>query len=118
MESIKENIQNYRQPMVTATGIFLGFMLSFAAGWVPNAFTKHLFRDVVVAISVVLSITLLMIVLYRILNMNYPSGKVNAYYQKTLRLFLIAIAAPFVAFVLIVLKTLIIGASSSTAVPN
>ena len=101
-----ENIQNYRQPMVTATGIFLGFMLGFAAGWVGNAFTKHMFRDVVVATSIILSITLLLIVLYRMLNMNYPADRVNAYYQRTLRLFLTAVSVPFVAFVLIVIRIL------------
>jgi hypothetical protein len=80
-----ENIQNYRQPMVTATGIFLGFMLSFATGWVGNAFTKHMFRDIVVAVSIILSITLLLVVLYRMLNMDYPADKVNVYYRQTLR---------------------------------
>jgi ABC-type phosphate transport system auxiliary subunit len=101
-----ENIQNYRQPMVTATGIFLGFMLSFAAAWVGTAFTKHMFRDAVVAISIILSITLLLVVLYRILNMNYPADRVNVYYQQTLRLFLTAVSVPFVAFVLIVIRIL------------
>ena len=101
-----ENIQNYRQPMVTATGIFLGFMLSFAAGWVGTAFTKHMFRDYIVAISVILSITLLLVVLYRMLNMNYPPDRVNVYYQQTLRLFLTAVSIPFVAFVLIVIRIL------------
>jgi len=101
-----ENIQNYRQPMVTATGIFLGFMLSFATGWVGNAFTKHMFRDIVVAISIILSITLLLVVLYRMLNMDYPADKVNVYYRQTLRLFIIAVSVPFVAFVLIVIRIL------------
>jgi hypothetical protein len=105
-KEVMENIQNYRQPMVTATGIFLGFMLSFAASWVGNAFTKHMFRDYIVAISVILSITLLLVVLYRMLNMNYPADKVNTYYQQALRLFQTAVSIPFVAFVLIVIRIL------------
>jgi hypothetical protein len=112
MENSNEKIQEYRQPIVTATGIFLGFMLNFATNWVRDAFTKHLFRDIFVALSIILCITLLMVVLYRILNMNYPSERIVAYYQQTLRLFLIAISVPFIAFVVIVLKTLITGASS------
>jgi hypothetical protein len=104
-----ENIQNYRQPMVTATGIFLGFMLSFATGWVGTAFTKHVFRDIVVAISVILCITLLLVVLYRMLNMNYPADRVNIYYRQTLHLFIIAVSLPFAAFVMIVLKILLAG---------
>jgi len=109
MQNIMEKIQDYRQPIVTATGIFLGFMLNFAVNWLGNAFTKHMFRDVVVAVSVTLSITLLLVVLYRILSMNYPADRINVYYQRTLRLFLIAVAVPFVAWVLIVLKLLING---------
>jgi hypothetical protein len=104
-----DEIHNYRQPMVTTTGIFLGFMLSFASGWVGNAFTKHIFRDIVVAISIILSISLLLVVLYRILSMNYPAEKINVYYQLTLRLFIGAVSIPFVAFVLIVLKILVSG---------
>jgi hypothetical protein len=109
MLNVMEKIQDYRQPIVTATGIFLGFMLSFAASWAGNAFTKHMFRDIVVAISVTVSITLLLVVLYRILSMNYPTDRVNTYYQRTLRLFLIAVSSPFVAWVLIVLRLLIKG---------
>src|ERR1043166_8064910 len=108
-----EKIQDYRQPIVTATGIFLGFMLNFAVNWLGNAFTKHMFREVVVAVSVTLSITLLLVVLYRILSMNYPADRINVYYQRTLRLFLIAVAVPFVAWVLIVLRMLVNGNTGS-----
>jgi hypothetical protein len=99
-----EKIQDYRQPMVTATGIFLGFMLSFATSWERDAFTKHVFRDVIVAASITLSITLLLVVLFRILNMNYPAERVEEYYRRTLRFFLIAVSIPFVAFILILLR--------------
>jgi len=109
-----ENIQNYRQPIVTATGIFLGFMLNFATGWVGNAFTKHILKDVIVAISIILCITLLLVVLYRMLNMNYPVDRVDAYYQKTLRLFLIAVSVPFIAFVLILLEILLTITTNNT----
>jgi hypothetical protein len=102
-----ENIQNYRQPMVTATGIFLGFLLSFTSVWVVNAFTKYFIRDLIVCVSIMMSQALLMIVLFRMLNMNYPADKVVAYYQRTLRLFLIAVAIPFVAFILVILRVLI-----------
>jgi hypothetical protein len=98
-----DKIQQYRQPMVTATGIFLGFMLNFTTGWVPNAFSKNLFVDILVAISVTTSIALLLIVLFRILRMNYPANLVNEYYKKTLILFLIGISIPFLAFLVILI---------------
>jgi len=100
-------IANYRQPMVTATGIFLGFLLSFGANWVPEAFTKHFVRDVIVGTSTTACLTLLMVVLYRMLNMRYPLEKAEAYYQRTLRLFLLAISLPFVSFILIVIHRLL-----------
>jgi hypothetical protein len=109
-----EKMQDYRQPMVTASGIFLGFMLNFATGWVGHAFTKYMVRDVIVAISIMLCITLLIVVLYRMLNMNYPANRVDGYYRKTLAFFLIAVSVPFIAFVLVVLKILVAGTADNS----
>jgi hypothetical protein len=102
-----ERIQDYRQPLVTASGIFLGFMLTFSTVWVQEAFTKHFVRDVIVGISIVTCIILLQIVLYRVLTMNYPVERMNVYYQRTLRLFLIAVTVPFVAFLLVIIRRLV-----------
>ena len=82
-----QNIQNYRQPVVTATGIFLGFMLNFGSSWIKDAFTKNMFRDIGLGLSIIVCISLLLIVLFRILKMNSPTDKVSAYYRVTLRLF-------------------------------
>ena len=108
-----QNIQNYRQPMVTATGIFMGFMLNFGSTWVKEAFTKNMFRDIVLGLSIIVCISLLLIVLFRILNMHYPADKVDAYYKRTLRLFITAVSVPFIAFVLVVIRTLIINAGNT-----
>jgi hypothetical protein len=99
-----DKIQQYRQPMVTATGIFLGFMLNYTSNWIPNAFSQHWFRDTIVAISITSSTALLMVVLFRILRMNYPIHLVNEYYKKTLIIFLTAIFTPFFAFVIIMIE--------------
>ena len=107
------NIQSYRQPVVTATGIFLGFMLNFGSTWVKDAFTKNMFRDIVLGLSILLCISLLLIVLFRILKMDYPVDKVNVYYKITLRLFIIAVSVPFIAFVLVVIRTIIINAGKT-----
>jgi len=108
-----KNIQHYRQPIVTASGIFLGFMLNFASTWIKDAFTKNMFRDIVLGLSILVCISLLLIVLFRILRMNFPAEKVDAYYQKTLRLFIIGVSVPFLAFVLVVIRTLIINAGKT-----
>ena len=39
-----ENSHAFRQPMGMATGIFLGFMLNFILGWVPDYFDASVTR--------------------------------------------------------------------------
>ena len=90
--------------MVTATGIFLGFMLNYTSNWLPTAFTDRWKRDIFVAVSISTCIAFLIIVLFRILRMNYPRQHVEQYYQKTLKLFLIAISIPFFAFLIIMIE--------------
>ncbi len=89
--------------MVTATGIFLGFMLNFANSWLPNAFTKQGFVEVVIGIAVVSSISLLVTVLYRILKPYNDRQTVATYYNKTLSLFITGICIPFGAMVIIMI---------------
>jgi hypothetical protein len=93
-------IQTYRQPMVTATEIFLGFMLNATSGWIPNAFTKEKFKDVVLAIAIILCLASLIVVLIRMLRMNYPVEPAK-FYRRTQILFIIGITIPFLAFILI-----------------
>ncbi len=100
-------IQNYRQPMVTATGIFLGFLLNFGADWIHDAFTKHIVKDIIVGTSMLLCLALLIIVLFRMLNMRYHPDREQEYYQKTLWFFLSAITLPFISFVLVIIHRLI-----------
>ena len=101
-----DRIQQYRQPLVTATGIFLGFMLEFANGWLPNAFQTYKFRDSVIAIGAMISIACLVVVLFRILKMNYPKEKAHLYYAITLRLFIVGISIPFFSMIIIMLHKL------------
>lgn len=93
--------------MVTATGIFLGFMLEFANGWLPSAFATFSFRDIVISISTITSIALLIIVLFRVLRINYRVESTEQYYKKTLRCFIIAISIPFFSMVLVVIHKLV-----------
>ena len=99
-----ERIQPYRQPLVTATGIFLGFMLDFANGWLPSAFSRTLLGGIVVALCLISSIALLVIVLYRILRMDYPQGMEDRYYKTTLYLFIFGVSIPFLSIMLIMVE--------------
>lgn len=101
------SISNYRQPIVTATGIFLGFVLEFATGWVTNNHSKDTVREVLIGLGLMSCIIILIIVLYRILNMNYPKDAEEIYYRKTLRLFIIGISIPFSTLLLITLEKLL-----------
>ena len=100
------NIHQYRQPLVTATGIFLGFMLNFTSGWIKDAFTKNIFRDLVVAISFTVSLSFLLLVLIRILRIRYPTEP-ERFYRKTLIFFFFGITVPFVGFLIIIVDKLV-----------
>jgi hypothetical protein len=106
-----DRIQQYRQPMVTATGIFLGFMLDFVNSWMPNSFTAYKFRDAVLGIGAATSIALLIIVLFRILSMNYRPESADVFYKKTLRLFITGISIPFFSMVVVMFQKLVISIS-------
>jgi len=97
-----DKIDKYRQPMVTATGIFLGFMLNFSTAWIKDAFIRYIFRDTVVAIGIIVCLFSLLMVLFRMLRMNYPEEP-ERFYQRTLRLFLIGITVPFFSLLIVVI---------------
>ena len=94
--------------MVTASGIFLGFMLSFTSEWIRYTISIQKIRDVVVAISIIASLSLLLITLFRILRMYQPTNP-EKYYRKTLLLFLIGISIPFIAFIMVIAEKFVIS---------
>ena len=96
-----DKVQPYRQPMVTASGIFLGFMLEFTSEWTRQTFSIQKLRDVVFAIAIIASLALLLLTLFRILKMSYPDNP-EKFYRKTLLFFLIGISIPFVAFIIVI----------------
>jgi len=102
-----DRIHQYRQPMVTATGIFLGFMLNFASGWIKDAFIKYIFRDIVIAIGMLICLFTLVLVLFRMLRMNYPTHP-DEFYRRTLRLFLVGISVPFFSFLVVIVHRLMV----------
>ncbi len=103
-----DKIGRYRQPMVTATGIFLGFMLNFMSSWIRDAFVKYTFRDAVIAIGMLVCLFTLVVVLFRMLMMNYPTHP-DEFYRRTLRLFLVGISVPFFSFLIVIVHKLVVA---------
>lgn len=93
---MEDKIQAYRQPMVTATGIILGFILNFAQTWVRNESALGDGWAYAVGVSLVLGTCCLIVVLYRILQMGYSRPQAEVYYQNTLRLLITGIVLAFI----------------------
>ncbi len=92
---MEDKIQAFRQPLVTATGIILGFILNFASTFVR---TESKMSDVLayfIGFSILVGIICLIFVLYRILRMQYPREQVINYYQNTLYLFIFGVSVSF-----------------------
>ena len=102
-----ENIQNYRQPMVTAIGIILGFVLGFTGNWATAPVSETTLSDYFIMVGLFLSIVLLILALYRILNNNYPQEKTGAYYQKTLKIFILGLSIAFIGVLVSIFQTII-----------
>src|SRR5204863_281699 len=79
-QSDRNDLHQFRPSLVTATGIFLGFMLNFTDEWLPHSFSRSTAGGIIVAVSVTSSIGLLIVVLYRILKKNYPVDNVDTFY--------------------------------------
>lgn len=93
---MEDKLQSFRQPLVTATGIILGFILNFAAAFVQ---TDSGLADLVsysVGFCILVGICCLIVVLSRVLKMNYPKEKAEMYYQKTLTIFLFGLTISFI----------------------
>ena len=102
-------LKKVRQPLVTATDIVLGFTLSIVANWLPKAFTTNRITETLMALSLCIHIPLSIVVLYRILNVNYPKVRAERYYHKTLILFITGISLYFFLIVLIMYESAIIN---------
>ncbi len=104
----KDQLFKYRQPMVTAAGIILGFILNFATDLV-----KRDRKSDAIALSILfftlIGIVLLIISLYRILNNRYNQKDADRYYHKTLNFFLWGVILSFVAGLLRMVHTLFLS---------
>lgn len=92
---MEDKIQSFRQPLVTATGIILGFILNFAATFVKTETDINDTLAYIIGISILTGIICLIIVLSRILKMKYPKDKAEIYYKNTLNLFIFGVSLAF-----------------------
>jgi len=84
---MEDKLHPFRQPLITATGIILGFALNVAAAWLPNAFKSKSIVELFMALGTLVHIPIYTIVMFRMLRKDYPREKAESYYRKTLVLF-------------------------------
>jgi hypothetical protein len=99
MAEIKvKDLAAYRQPMVTSLGIIMGFLLNFLAGWAikdDQVSEMKNSADWIVAATVMPALVIMVVVLYRILDIRHRADKLEQVYITTLRLYLTAIVLAF-----------------------
>ena len=79
--------------MVTSIGIVMGFLLAFMANWAVAESGERALQDAVdwmVAVTILVSVGLMVVVLYRLLD-NRVRPDQGARYQGTFRLYIAAI---------------------------
>lgn len=101
----KDIIFNYRQPMVTAAGIILGFVLNFATDLTKR---DHRNNWIILALLffTLLGIIFLIIALYRVLNNQYDREKAATYYRRTLHYFVAGVGLSLLSGFLKMIHTL------------
>lgn len=92
---MEDKIQSYRQPLVTATGIILGFILNFASTFVKTDSALSDLLSYIIGFCILIGIVCLIMVLSRVLKMKYPKDKAEEYYQKTLNYFIFGVSISF-----------------------
>jgi hypothetical protein len=104
-----DKIQALRQPMVTATGIILGFMLNFLAGWVKSDTVATNTFAYITGLCMLGGTALLVLCLFRILRYEYPRSTAKRYYNQTLLLFILGICLAFLGVFIDATVNLIVG---------
>ncbi len=100
----KDPLFNFRQPLVTAAGIILGFVLNFATSLVKRNNRSDVMALFILGFTLI-GISLLIISLYRILNNNYDKKNVNGFYRKTLSYFVSGVIFSFIGGILKMVHT-------------
>ncbi len=89
----EDPLQARRQPVVTATGIILGFVLNFGSTWVKSDSAVGEGVAYLVAVLILVGLTSLIVVLARILRSGVPAADAEAYYATTITIFVAGVSA-------------------------
>ena len=96
MDNNKIDLKDYRQPMVTSLGVFLGFLLGFLGQWMTEYnFALKNAGDYTVFIGCFTGAVLLFFALFRMLTPNLPVDGLHGYYYRTLRLYMAGVLTAF-----------------------
>ena len=106
---MEDKLQPYRQPLITATGIILGFSLNVAASWLPNAFRSPRLIEFFMALGTLIHIPIYTIVIFRMLRRDYPREKAESYYKKTLILFVAGISFFYLTMICIMMESYLVN---------
>ena len=82
--------------MVTATGVMLGFILSYLANWAKSEAPRGALLAVITGISLLIGTGLLILCLFRMLQLDYPRATADRFYNVTLWCFIVGIILAFV----------------------
>ncbi len=93
---MEDKSKPYRDSMITATGIILGFLLNFETTWVRSETPLNDAGAFFVGICLLIGTINLIIVLYRMLKMRNADDQGEQYYSKTLLIFIVGLVIMFV----------------------
>lgn len=101
MNDSKDPLQSFRQPLVTAIALILGFSVGFLADWVTEVdFEVKDSADGILLGGMILSSIFLSLSLFGILKMDYPKDEAIKYYNQILLLFALGIGSLFFSLTL------------------
>lgn len=103
-----DHLFNFRQPLVTASGIILGFVLNFATDLVKRERKSDLVAWMILLFTLI-GISFLIVALYRILNNRYDRENARKFYNRTLNYFLSGVIFSFAAGLLKMASTLFLS---------
>lgn len=92
------DIRDFRQPMVTSLGIIMGFLLNFLASWAvenDSGVAIQTTADWIIVLTLLISLTLMIWVLRRLLNNRYDEATVDDYYQITFKIYIASLSTAF-----------------------
>lgn len=93
---MEDKSKPYRDSMITATGIILGFLLNYETTWVRSETPLNDAGAFFVGICLLIGTINLIVVLYRMLKMRQADDQGEKYYSRTLLLFIWGICIMFV----------------------